>query len=107
MPPGRIRRRLPALAGQPRHADPDDLVGLSGRMVIDGEVVGEGKGAEILGNPLNALSWLANSLASGDAGLQAGEIVMLGSLVRTHWPAAGSSVVVEIERLGEATVRFR
>lgn len=85
---------------------PAALAGLTGRMIIDGEVVGEGRGAEILGDPMNALSWLANSVASGDDGLKAGEIVMLGSLVRTHWPGAGSSVLVEIERLGEAAVRF-
>ncbi|MGF1623900.1 MAG: 2-keto-4-pentenoate hydratase [Alphaproteobacteria bacterium] len=86
---------------------PSELARLRGRMVIDGQEVGSGLGAEILGDPMNALSWLANSLASGDAGLLAGEIVMLGSLVRTHWPGAGASVVVEIERLGEAAVRFR
>jgi 2-keto-4-pentenoate hydratase len=87
--------------------DPAELAGLSGRMIIDGTVVGEGRGSEILGDPMNALGWLANSVASGDEGLRSGDIVMLGSLVRTHWPDAGSAVVVEIERLGEVRVSFR
>lgn len=86
---------------------PGDLAALSGRMEIDGTVVGEGRGAEILGEPMNALTWLANSIASGDAGLRAGEIVMLGSLVRTHWPDAGSTVVIDIERLGRVEATFR
>lgn len=86
---------------------PTELAGLSGRMLIDGAVVGEGRGAAILGDPINALTWLANSTATGAAGLRAGDIVMLGSLVRTHWPDAGSAVAIEIDRLGTVEVRFR
>ena len=85
---------------------PHELAAVSGRMLIDGEEVGQGRGAEILGEPMNALSWLANSIASGDEGLQAGQVVMLGSLVRTHWPDAGSTVDIEIERLGSVRASF-
>lgn len=86
---------------------PQELASISGRMLIDGEEVGHGRGSEILGEPMNALSWLANSCASGDEGLQAGQIVMLGSLVRTHWPDAGSTVDIEVERLGSVRATFK
>lgn len=85
---------------------PADLAALAGRMRIDGEVVGAGRGAEILGDPMAALEWLANSVASGDGGLRAGEIVMLGSLVRTEWPRAGAWVSVEIDGLGGVEAQF-
>ena len=77
-----------------------DLAALSGRMLIDGVEVGRGHGRDVLGHPLNALAWLAGTLARRGRGLNAGEIVSLGSLVQTQWPAAGAHVVIEIEALG-------
>ncbi|MEZ5668808.1 MAG: fumarylacetoacetate hydrolase family protein [Alphaproteobacteria bacterium] len=85
---------------------PDALAALTGRMVIDGVEVGSGRGAEILGEPLAALEWLANGAATAETGLAAGEIVMLGSLVRTHWPGPGSTVEIEIAQLGSVSARF-
>lgn len=83
-----------------------DLGAVSGRMAINGEIVGAGQGSDILGHPFNALAWLADS-GLGDAyALGAGSIVMLGSVVQTVWVAAGDVVSVEIEGLGTAEVRF-
>ena len=36
--------------------------------------------AEVLGNPLNSLAWLANNLAERGLGLRAGDLVMSGSI---------------------------
>ncbi len=83
-----------------------DLGAVSGRMTINGDIVGAGQGSDILGHPFNALAWLADS-GLGDAyELGAGSIVMLGSVVQTVWLAAGDTVSVEIEGLGTAEVRF-
>ncbi len=84
-----------------------DLSGVTGRMAINGDVVGTGQGADILGHPLNALSWLANARHVGLYRLEAGSIVMLGSVVQTAWISAGDAVAVEIESLGNAEVRFK
>lgn len=57
-----------------------DLPARRMRMTRDGEVVSEGSGAATLGDPLNALAWLADaSIAYGDP-LKAGEIVLSGAL---------------------------
>ncbi len=83
-----------------------DLAGLAGRMLINGEEVGQGRGGDILDHPLNALVWLANLRVAQGQPLQAGEFVTLGSLVQTVWIDAGDEVVAEIEGLGRAVLKL-
>jgi 2-keto-4-pentenoate hydratase len=61
----------------------------------------------VLGHPLNALTWLADTLARRGRPLRAGMVVTTGSIVATQWPKAGETVEVEIESLGKAIARFR
>jgi 2-keto-4-pentenoate hydratase len=86
--------------------DPTRLASARAAMRIDGERVGEGVGTDILGEPLDALAWLANSLADRGVGLKRGQFVLLGSLVQTHWLGRGAEVAVENEPLGEVRARF-
>ena len=83
-----------------------DLAALGGRMVINEATVGEGVGADVLGHPLEALAWLANSLARRGRPLQAGQIVMTGSIVATKWLKAGDNMATQIDGLGEARLRL-
>lgn len=83
-----------------------DLAALAGRMAVNGETVGTGRGSDILGHPLAALSWLAESGLAKARGLGAGSIVMLGSVVQTVWLSPGDRVAVEIEGLGRAEAAF-
>jgi len=83
-----------------------DLLAVTGRAIINGEVVGQGSGADVLGHPHNALAWLANHLATAGRGLRAGQIVLTGSLVKTVWLKAGDSVVMELDGLGQVEARF-
>ncbi|MEM9627226.1 MAG: fumarylacetoacetate hydrolase family protein [Pseudomonadota bacterium] len=83
-----------------------DLADLEGRMSVDGDIVGEGVGAAILGHPLEALAWLANRENARGRSLRAGDLVLLGSLVQTQWVSAGSHVAISIDGLGSASVRF-
>ena len=47
---------------------------------------GEGVGADLMGHPLNCLAWLAgSSVAAAFGGLQAGQVVMLGSVTPPIW----------------------
>lgn len=85
--------------------DPLLLGDVRGTMLINGVEVGSGTGADVLGHPLEALVWLANSIAARGAGLRAGEFVLLGS-VRTQWVEAGDEVVIAVDPLGEARARF-
>lgn len=78
-----------------------DLAGLQGRMSINGQEVGRGRGELVMGHPLNALAWLANTrIEHGLAPLRKGQFVLLGSVVATHWLKAGDRVETEVEGLG-------
>ena len=57
-----------------------------------------------MGHPLEALTWLANTLADRGRSLQKDMIVMTGSIVSTKFLNPGDTAVVSIEGLGEATV---
>ncbi|MGH6900723.1 MAG: 2-keto-4-pentenoate hydratase [Geminicoccaceae bacterium] len=83
-----------------------DLAAIRGRMTINGAEVGAGNGGDILGHPLEALAWLANTRAAHGRQLQAGEFVLLGSVVETRWLEAGDLIEVAIDGLGGASARF-
>jgi 2-keto-4-pentenoate hydratase len=77
-----------------------DLSALAGAAWVNGVEVGRGRGADILGNPLEALAWLANHCARRGVSLPRGTLVTLGSLTQTHWLEPGDTAEIEIERLG-------
>jgi 2-keto-4-pentenoate hydratase len=49
-------------------------------MTCEGEKVSEGCGADCLGHPVNAVVWLANTLAALGRPLEAGHVVLSGAL---------------------------
>lgn len=77
-----------------------DLAAVRAELFVGGVPAGAGTGAAILGHPLEALAWLAGFAASRGRPLAAGELVLLGSLVETHWVEPGDEVVVRSD-LGE------
>lgn len=79
-----------------------DLARATARLSINGREVGQGRGGDVMGNPLNALTWLANKLATAGTPLRAGMIVMTGSMVPIQFPAPGDHAVVEVDGLGRA-----
>jgi 2-keto-4-pentenoate hydratase len=81
-----------------------DLAAIKGRMVINGEIVGEGVGGDALGHPLEPLAWLANNLNRRGTMLKAGQVVMTGSIVTTKWLQPGDEMATMIDGLGEARV---
>jgi 2-keto-4-pentenoate hydratase len=83
-----------------------DLLAVTGRALINGEEVGRGAGADVLGHPHQALAWLANHLADEGKGLHAGQIVLTGSLVKTVWLKAGDHVLMELDGLGRVEATF-
>jgi 2-oxo-3-hexenedioate decarboxylase/2-keto-4-pentenoate hydratase len=84
--------------------DPMNLDTVTGRMVINGQEVGNGTGADILGHPLAALAWLAqHRIARGDP-LREGQVVTLGSLVQTVWIDRGDKVEIELPELGTCSL---
>ena len=83
-----------------------DLAAAGGVMTINGAQVGAGTGADVMGHPFEALTWLANHAAASGRPLAAGDVVLTGSVVETKWVEPGDTVHVAIEGLGEASVTF-
>lgn len=81
-----------------------DLTALTGVTRINGTEAGRGVGANVLGHPLNALAFLAGNLAARGRRIEAGEIVLTGSLVETRWLAAGDHAEIEITGLGSVSL---
>jgi 2-oxopent-4-enoate/cis-2-oxohex-4-enoate hydratase len=78
------------------------------RMVIEknGSIVGVGAGAASLGSPVNAVVWLANTLAGFGEGLKAGEVVLSGALSGLVDADAGDDFRMEVGGIGTCSVRF-
>lgn len=84
-----------------------DVGALRGRMTVDGHVRDEGVGADLMGHPMNCLAWLASSpVAAAFGGLQAGQVVMLGSVTPPVWLTGPASVTVAFEGLPPVQVEL-
>ena len=79
-----------------------DLAASRGSMTINGELVGEGHGSDVMGHPLEPLVWLANMLAKRGKGLTAGMVVITGSIVTPKFLNPGDVATVAIEGICEA-----
>jgi 2-keto-4-pentenoate hydratase len=91
----------------PEVALPADLAALTGRIEVDGALRGTGQGAELLGDPLAVLRWLAGSAcAAAFGGLRAGQVVLLGSVTPPVWLEGPCEVRVTFDGLGAALARF-
>jgi 2-keto-4-pentenoate hydratase len=75
------------------------------KMLVNGKVVGQGAGADCLGHPLKALTWLANLLRKR-GGLASGAIVSTGTCCGFHRVAPGDSARAEFGRIGGVEVTF-
>ncbi len=77
-----------------------DLAGITGRLAINGTVIGEGRAED----PLATLAWLANHLAGRGRDLEAGMVVITGSVIPTVSIAPGDRAVFAVDRLGEVVM---
>jgi 2-keto-4-pentenoate hydratase len=66
----------------------------------------EGKGEDVLGNPLSALTWLANELSRIGVPLKAGQVVTTGTWVAPLPVEVGDEVSADFGVLGKVSVRL-
>ncbi|MGW6173458.1 2-keto-4-pentenoate hydratase [Arthrobacter sp. NPDC055138] len=94
------------LGTRPVQLDVADL-GLAGCVLAkNGEVAATGAGAAVLGHPLNGVLWLANKLGSLGQTLEAGSVVMAGSITAAIPIAAGDTITATFAHLGSVSARF-
>jgi 2-keto-4-pentenoate hydratase len=75
-------------------------------MTINGAEVSTGTGAACLGDPLNALAWLARTAREYGEPLRAGQVVLSGALGPMRDVPAGATVTADISGLGSVTAIF-
>jgi 2-keto-4-pentenoate hydratase len=95
-----------AVLGHPVHEWQNvDLAAVRGVATINGKAVGEGRGAQAMGHPLDAVAWVADHLARHGRGLLRGDVVITGSLITSKNAKEGELVKFALEGLGEAELR--
>lgn len=83
-----------------------DTKGVRMEMRRNGQLVSIGTGADCLGDPLNALAWLAATAIRFGAPLRAGDIILSGALGPMVPVTAGDSFDADIAPLGRVSVTF-
>ena len=86
--------------------DDYDLPNVECSMSKRGEVVASGIGADVLGNPLEAVVWLANVLGQMGTTLKAGEVILAGSLTASVSVEPGDFVEAAFSGLGSVSINF-
>lgn len=95
--------------GSPIAYQPDmKLDEIAGRIIVNGETLHRGTGADVLGHPLEAIVWLANALAAQGGMLKAGQIISSGSITPVHWvDSYPCHARVELDGIGACEVTLR
>lgn len=86
--------------------DEIDIDSLRVELTKNGAPAGSGIGADVLGSPINAVVWLANTLGGYGVTLTAGSLVLPGSVCAAAPVEAGDVVRADFGPLGAVEVRF-
>jgi 2-keto-4-pentenoate hydratase len=92
------------LGPQAEGFDPERLVTSAGTMTVDGVVAGQGTGADVLGDPINALEWLVAHLKERGITLSAGQVITTGTLTQLAALPAGATATASFDGVGEVTL---
>lgn len=84
-----------------------DLAAAEGIVSVNGKVLDQGFGRDVLGHPFHSVAWLAEHLAESGEELRAGDIVMTGNLVTTKFPTETSTWRFEVMDLGAVELSIR
>ena len=91
------RKWKPALA---------ELANLQVQVCLNGSVNAEGRGVACMGNPANAVAWLAGALTRLGDRLRAGDVVMSGAMAKMVAAEVGSSFDADFGAFGSVSLHF-
>jgi 2-keto-4-pentenoate hydratase len=90
-----------------RDWSPDAIGDIDTILTVDGAIQLRGSSAKVLGHPLEALAWLANSLGDYGLALRAGDFVTTGVTTDEVYPAKpGERLAASFGMLGEVQLSF-
>ena len=81
------------------------LIGMN--YYVNDELVNTATSAAVIGNPAAAVAWLANTLAPFGHHLQAGQVVMPGSLVAAVDAKPGGYIRADFDRIGSVELHVK
>jgi len=81
-----------------------DLAAHRVRALRNGTLAAEGRGANVLGDPRVALTWIANELSAFGPGLDAGDLVITGTCVPPVAIAPGDALEMDFGPIGRLTL---
>ncbi|MCW2764684.1 MAG: 2-keto-4-pentenoate hydratase [Nocardioides sp.] len=83
-----------------------DLRTIDARLLRNGEKVAEGRSDAVLGNPVTAVAWLARKVASFGVTLEAGHVILPGSVHRAVDVRPGDDFEAVFDGLGTVRLSF-
>jgi 2-keto-4-pentenoate hydratase len=83
-----------------------DLAAQAVRVTVNGKLLREGSGSNVLGHPLNALEWLVNSLSARGLGLKAGQFVTTGVTTEVYMAERGDRITTDFGPVGSVDLEF-
>jgi 2-keto-4-pentenoate hydratase len=93
------------LGGNPVKLTDVDVRRLSASLSINGQIMESGSASAVMGNPINAVVWLANKLHEFGVAMQPGDVILSGSFVKAIPFDAGDTILALYDQLGEVTLR--
>ena len=83
-----------------------DLKEIHMKLIRNDEVINEGQGTDVLGDPAICVAWLANKLHEYNVTLKAGEVILSGALSAAVVAEPGDQFIASFITLGEVKVKF-
>jgi 2-keto-4-pentenoate hydratase len=83
-----------------------DLPAQAVRVTVNGKLLREGSGANVLGHPLHALEWLVNNLSARGIGLKAGQYITTGVTTEVYMAERGDRITVDFGPVGSVDLEF-
>jgi len=83
-----------------------DLPSVSMKFYKNGNLVGEGTGAAVLGDPAVSVAWLANRLWNYGVTLKSGEVILSGAFSAAPPAEKGDEFMADFGPLGTVTAQF-
>ena len=95
---------LVVLGGRPMTLTDIDVRRVSASLLINGDTMESGSAQAVMGNPINAVAWLANKLHEFGVSMEPGNVILSGSFIKAIPFEAGDSIVALFDQLGEVTL---
>jgi 2-keto-4-pentenoate hydratase len=92
------------LGGNPRRLTDIDVRRIGATLYVNGDAEESGMASAVMGNPINAVAWLANKLHEYGVALEAGHVVLSGSFIKAIPFGAGDTLTAIFDTLGEVSL---